>query len=271
MNDTVRFQGKFWIQLVYIFLLPLFFISFCLVYNPFGIQDFYQMVGGKGFAFHLVILSCIQLLILFITRLLLYFISRGGMKWWAYAVWCFGECLVISLFTAMYTSLFFGSSLAYFPALSLSLKFIFLSLIYPYLTLSLIRLSINLNEDKRMESEKKDEHSTKFFDEHNRLKLTVLSKDVLYVKSDINNIIIHYLDNGREKEFTVRCPMKRVESNPGTAFLKRCHRSYLLNPSHVRVLGKNKEGVIIAELDNSPETCIPVGKQYYEALSQMIL
>ena len=79
------------------------------------------------------------------------------------------------------------------------------------------------------------------------------------------------LDNGREKEFTVRCPMKRVESNPGTAFLKRCHRSYLLNPSHVRVLGKNKEGVIIATLDNSPETCIPVGKQYYETLSQMIL
>ena len=84
-------------------------------------------------------------------------------------------------------------------------------------------------------------------------------------------IKIHYIDNGRAKEFVVRCPMKRVENNPCTTFLKRCHRSYLLNPSHVRVLGKNKEGVIIATLDNSPETCIPVGKQYYETLSQMIL
>lgn len=270
MNDMLRFPGTFWIQLVYVVLLPLFFISFALIYNPFGIQDFYQMVGGKGFAFHLVILSCIQILTLSLTRLLLFFISRDGIMWWAYAIWCFGECLVISLFAAMYTTLFFGDDLSYFPALSHSLKFTCLSLIYPYLILSLIRLSINLYEDKKMESERKDEHSAKFFDEHGRLKLTVSSKDVLYVNSESNYIKVHYLDNGREKEYVVRCPMKRIELSPSTAYLKRCHRSYLLNPSHVRVLGKNKEGVIIAELDNSPETCIPVSKQYYEALSQML-
>ena len=48
--------------------------------------------------------------------------------------------------------------------------------------------------------------------------------------------------------------------------LFRCHRSYLLNPEHVKALSKGKEGMIEAEMDVDC-TPIPVSKRYYDSLA----
>ena len=50
----------------------------------------------------------------------------------------------------------------------------------------------------------------------------------------------------------------------------RCHRSYYVNPSHIKVLRKEKEGVIYAELDAQEVIHIPVTKRYYDRLSEML-
>ena len=48
------------------------------------------------------------------------------------------------------------------------------------------------------------------------------------------------------------------------------HRSYLINPVHVKVLRKDKEGVVYAELDAPEVQHIPVTKRYYASVSSLL-
>ena len=50
----------------------------------------------------------------------------------------------------------------------------------------------------------------------------------------------------------------------------RCQRSYFVNPRHVTVLRRDKEGMIQAELDTTPGRQVPVSPKYYEQLSKML-
>ena len=54
------------------------------------------------------------------------------------------------------------------------------------------------------------------------------------------------------------------------AGIVRCQRSYFVNPRHVTVLRKDKEGAIVAELDAAPQRPIPVSPKYYDALNQLL-
>ena len=50
----------------------------------------------------------------------------------------------------------------------------------------------------------------------------------------------------------------------------RCHRSYYVNPLHISVLSRGKEGQIVAELKTAQEVAVPVSRQYFEALSELL-
>ena len=50
----------------------------------------------------------------------------------------------------------------------------------------------------------------------------------------------------------------------------RCQRSYFVNPAHVKVLWKDKEGFIFADLDVPDLPSIPVSKQYYDTIAALL-
>ena len=50
----------------------------------------------------------------------------------------------------------------------------------------------------------------------------------------------------------------------------RCQRSFFVNPRHVTALRKDKEGLIIAELDVQGVRTIPVSPNYYDNLSKLL-
>jgi DNA-binding LytR/AlgR family response regulator len=50
----------------------------------------------------------------------------------------------------------------------------------------------------------------------------------------------------------------------------RCHRSFYINPAHVKVLRKDRDGIMYAELDADDVRHIPVSKKYYDHLSDML-
>ena len=101
MNTPLRVSKGYASQVKYAVLMPLFFFVFCFVYNPFSLSDFYD-IGGKSWTFHLLMLSCIMIGVLALTRLVFSFLYKYiHFRWWHYAVWCFGELLVKSLFFAL--------------------------------------------------------------------------------------------------------------------------------------------------------------------------
>ena len=63
--------------------------------------------------------------------------------------------------------------------------------------------------------------------------------------------------------------MKALESLCEGKGLVRCHRSYIINPSHVKALSKGKEGLIEAEMDIECPP-IPVSKRMYDDLSSLL-
>lgn len=271
MGQVFRFPRTVYPNLVYVVLLPVFFMTFCLVYNPFDIQGFYAGTGGKSFAFHLVMLSCIQFGVLALTRLVFFFLNReASMPWWRYVAWCFFEICMISAFMALYTTLFFGERLPFFPAFSRCFKFSLSILVYPYLALILVRLCMNANEDLRESGTAAAETLAKFYDEHHRLKMSIDPAAVLYVSAEQNYVAVHYLDNDMPREFMLRASMKSIAGNPSCRFLVRCHRSYFVNPARIRLLSRNKMGLITAELVCGGVPPIPVSKQYYDQLSELL-
>ena len=65
--------------------------------------------------------------------------------------------------------------------------------------------------------------------------------------------------------------MKAIDELCQDNGLLRCPRSYYINPSHVKVLRKDKEGVVYAELDEKDVMHIPVTKKYYDRLSDLLM
>lgn len=269
MDSTLRLTRGFWTQVIYMVVLPFFFFVFCMLYDPFRIQDYYDF-GVFSPAVHILLLSCILLVSLALSRTLFYFLYREfTLRWWQYGLWCLGEVLVVSAFMALYTTLFRHEG-TYFPVLALCLKFTGLTLVFPFIFLVMQQVIANKEEDLRNRDLLPDKNLVRFYDEHKRLKLTIAPSSVLYVKSEFNYLKIHYLSAGHVKEYTLRSSMKSLAESAPAQVLVRCQRSYFVNPAHVKVLWKDKEGFIFADLDVPDLPSIPVSKQYYDTIAALL-
>ena len=267
MNTRLRVGKTYKSQLLYILLIPAFFVGFSFLYGPFDMKEYYQ-AGGMGFGFHFVMLATILMAVLALTRLVFSALYKHiPFLWWHYTIWCFGEVFVYSFFMALYTALFKGSGYNYFAVLSLCFKFAYLILVYPYLYLILIQIILNKDSDLNAEPA---ETLVKFYDEHKRLKLTIDPAAVISIQADANYVIIRYMDSDRVKEFMLRTSMKNIENTIAQHGLVRCHRSYFVNPKFIKLLSKNKEGMITAELLHPEVPSIPVSKQYYDTIAALL-
>ncbi len=71
MNVQPRIGDSYRSQLPYVVLVPVFFIVFCFLYDPFGMQEYYR-IGKTGFPFHFIMLTCILAAVLAVA---------GGVLW----------------------------------------------------------------------------------------------------------------------------------------------------------------------------------------------
>jgi len=266
MTKILRLPKDFWHELAYMFTLPAFFMGFSFLYNPFDIKGFLTM-GGFGYGFHILMLASILLLTLVVTRAVLFLIiKKFDLKLWQYSAWCMGEPFIASCFAALYIVLFSKEG-DYFQAMSVSMKLIYLSLVWPYILLALLQVIDNLEEEVETALSRQDNALVRFHDEHKRLKLSIAPSSILYVASESNYVKIYYLESGRVREFLLRASMKSIEGSRG---LVRCHRSYFVNPEHVKVLRKDSDGLIYAEMNLPQVAPVPVSKPYYQSLSSLL-
>lgn len=110
----------------------------------------------------------------------------------------------------------------------------------------------------------------RFYDGRKNLKLVVSASSVLYITAEENYIKISYLDGDQLCDYMLRSSMKSIENLCAEFGLLRCHRSYYVNPRHIKALRKEREGIIVAQIDVEPSRDVPVTKRYYEALSDSI-
>ena len=272
MNTPLRVSKGYRNQVKYAILFPAFFFAFILIYQPFSFREWFD-VGGKSWTFHLLMLSSIMAGVLALTRLVFSSLYKYiPFKWWHYVVWCLGEVLTVSLFFALYMSLFYLKSggMPYFSALSYCFRMGVMTMIYPYLIAILLRIIDNKTKDIETAGREPEEGLVKFYDEHKRLKLTIDPSAILFVGADANYIKIHYLESDRVKVYQLRNSMKSFEADALRHGLVRCHRSFYVNPRHIKVLSRGKDGIIYTEFTRDGLERIPVSKQYYNQLADML-
>lgn len=252
-------------QLLHMIVLPLFFFIFILIYRPF---DTYTYLGSEWFAVHLTIVSCIILMCVSISRLLFYFLPIK-LNLAIYISWCVMEIIFASLFVGLYLWLTLHKDMAYFEVVSSSFEYIFLTLTIPFAILALSLRTYEYNQ-KLSNPEETSVHRMRFYDDRHNLKLVLNPDSLLYISAEENYINICYSEDKKEKTYVLRSSMKAVEELCLDNGMVRCHRSFYVNPRHIEVLRKDKEGVMYAELDVRECRHVPVSKSYYKILSDKL-
>lgn len=106
-----------------------------------------------------------------------------------------------------------------------------------------------------------------FYDEKAVLKFSVKKENLLYIESTENYVSICYLNKGKISKYLLRDTMKKMEESFAGTEIIRCHRSYMVNFEKVKVIRKEKDGLML-ELDEPLQTDIPVSKTYVENVMQ---
>ena len=264
MATVSKIFNRFVPQVLHMIVLPIFFFVFVLIYRPFGVSEY---LGTEWFAVHLTMFSCIVLLSCIVTRMAYYYL-RMQLNYTLYACWCLGEALFAALMSALYIWLVIYPENQYLEVVSTSFKYTALVLAIPYTILALAMIIYEYRN--AAVSNEESQKRIRFYDSKHNLKIVLTPDSILYISADVNYVTITYTDNGKEKEYTLRASMKSIDEVCQDNGLVRCHRSYYINPSYVKVLRKDKEGVIFAEIESASNIRIPVSKTYYNHLSELL-
>ena len=264
MSSVPRLFRRFIPQLLHILVLPLFFFAFVLIYRPFSMH---HMVGTEFFAVHVTIISCIIFASAVVMRLLYYYLPLR-LNYTLYIFWCLAEIVFMSFFVALYIWLVLDKPMPYFDMMKNSFQYIFLTLIIPY---SILALSVRVYDYSNKSAGTDDAaRRMRFYDSSHNLKFVINPESVLYIGAEENYIHIYYSDGAKIKSYVLRNSMKAVDELCLSNGLVRCHRSYYVNPSHIKVLRKDREGVVFAILDVDGVIDIPVSRKYYNSLSDLL-
>ena len=250
--------------LIHVLAFPVFFLGFILIYESRWMMEFLT-VGDQPATISTLILTCILIGVMILSRVIMTVIGKNWRpSWWQYTLWSLGEAFVFACFAALYMALLYGNY-GYFPALAKCLQIIFATLSFPYIVTAL--LFAYIRPDRK---ETAEEDLVRFADSTGRLKLVIAHDVILYIEAQENYVSIHYMEGEKQKEYSLRQSMRGIEELMDKHGIIRCQRSYFVNPRHVKVLRRDKEGFIQAELDVTSTKPVPVSPKYYEQLSKML-
>ena len=248
--------------------LPVFFLLFAVFYEPFGIKPLLTMQNST-YTFNVTMLFCILLVSMSVTRCWLYFIGKvRNLARVEYALWCTAEVLIASLFMALYLSLMLNSAPPYYELVGKALKITASICIYPYM---FIWAGLEAKTKITALLQKSDDTSLiRFYDEYKKLRFVIAPEAVLYIKSEDNYAQINYLDKGKPQKFILRSSMKALEDTLKQHGLIRCHRSYFVNPSFIKIVHRNNSGLIVAELNQEGYESIPISHKYQDKIAKIV-
>ena len=257
--------------LTHVLAIPACFLISVFIYRSAWMVAYLDMGVGR-LTLNTLMLMCIILGVLCASRIPMVACRRYlRLKWVHYVLWSAAEFILMALFMGLYMALMYKNtelavgSIYYFPNVGKCISLLLTNILLPYLFIN--ALFANFRDASPQAQE---ENLVRFHDATQRLKLVISTEAILYIKADENYVSICYLDGERLKEYSLRNTMRAMEALMQKAGIVRCQRSYFVNPRHVTILRKDKEGTIVAELDTTPTKSIPVSPKYYESLNQLL-
>lgn len=251
--------------------IPAFLLFFVLIYSPGWIVQMLDMNAGRH-TFNLLMVMCIILGVLCASRIPVTSVRKhlNHFTWLRYILWCVAEIAAMSAFVALYLTLSArqwqpDGGASYFYTLGWSSALVGSIVLYPYLLLNFLFTILEKPDQPLSEDE-----LVRLHDSMQQLKLVVATSAIVYIEASTNYVIIKYTEGERVKDYQLRNTMKTLEPQLLKHGIIRCQRSFFVNPRHVTALRKDKEGLIVAELDVQGARSIPVSPNYYDNLSKLL-
>lgn len=261
----------------FILFTAIFALVFINIYAPFGVDNWLKEADFQLF-FYSSIVILIGMLVIAISRLLMYLISRKKpIRYGEYALWIIGEILSMALVYALIQRFFLHGQNDFMVILRNSIRITAFIILLPYviywLYLSfkekyvlLEKMSMTHAGNPENQSEIKQGGTWSmipFRDEKGILRFSVKREDLLYLEAADNYVLIHYLDGDKQLKYMIRTTLKRIEEEFTEKNLVRCHRSFMINIDHVRTIRKEKEGLII-NFESPVNVTLPISKTYLD-------
>ena len=276
-------------NLIFLGGLVLYVLFFAIIYTPnYGLSEeatsLSDMVSGSAIVTQwyshqsmcLPICCAIILGTTAISRAILLLATRTArIREGEYLLWQLGEVVFCALFIELFLSLYLHHN--YFEYLPLVLLVYLSVAIFPYaiywLLSELRDRDLRIAEAQRtiVKLRQGDDESAsgmlRFTDDKGVVKLVVNTDNVISIEAAGNYVIILHLGGGRLTRYSLRNTLKGIEAVCTGSSLVRCHRSYYLNLSKVKLLRKAPDG-LYAEIDCEGVADIPVSKSYAAEVTQ---
>lgn len=249
-----------------------FALIFINIYSPFNMELFYKVTRLRFFLYSSgVILTGV--LVVVISRIIMYQLVKRGTELfiYQYIAWSVAEALCMALFYTFYELVIIHDSRPFTEVFKTSASNTALVLLLPYSVLWLY-FSWGDKKNKLIElSEAADPVNQKamipFRDEKGTLRLSLKRSDILYLQGTDNYVTIWYNTQYKVSKYLLRNTLKKLEDELVDDSIIRCHRSYLVNMEKVKLIRKEKEGMMI-ELESNTPVSVPVSRSY---MNQVLL
>jgi riboflavin transporter FmnP len=250
----------------------LFALVFINTYKPFSSGAWYDVSDFVFFVFSsLIILTGMGVVIL--SRVLMYFRARRhAITVGQYGAWIAAEVFFMALFYTIYTLSVNEGERDVWHTFRGAVINTALVLLLPY---TILHLYFSRKEQARQLQQIEEEHEAagrsgvfSFRDEKGDFRLSVARSSLLYIEASDNYVTIWYLNKGTATRFLLRNTLKALDEQLAGDGIPRCHRSYMVNLDHVKVIRRGKEGISL-DLGVEKVPDIPVSRRYAEQITRL--
>jgi len=271
-------------QIFMVLFVPFFALVFINLYRP---LDFDRIDDSFLRAFDISREARVQLITMMmvfggmviaaVSRAIMWlYAKKSTMTYIGYILWIFGELLAMATAftlatlltdtTRTVTELFKNSFVKTFL-----IVFIPYALCYIYFIwqenmreLSALRKQIERDETVLQKA------YVQILDEKGEMRLSVRRENLLLIESADNYVCVYYLNGDKTKKTMVRNTLSRVAEHLQGSRVVRCHRSYMINLEHAKVMHRDKEGVFV-ELGIEGVPDVPISRTYADNIREWIV
>ena len=106
-------------------------------------------------------------------------------------------------------------------------------------------------------------------DEKGEIRLSIRRDSLTLIESADNYVCIYYLNGDKIKKAMVRNTLSRVAEHLQGSRIVRCHRSYMVNLDHAKILHREKDSVFI-ELGIEGVPDVPISRTYASNIQEWL-
>lgn len=245
-----------------------FALLFINLYKPFGVATWFEVSAPMLIIYSSgVILTGI--LVVAVSRIIMYQAVRHGaeLRIYQYLLWVAAELVSMALFYTFYERVILSDERSIADLLRSSVLNTSLTLLLPY---SVLWLYFSWHEKQTRLSQLTDMPEASgqnpmipLRDERGVLRLSLKRSDILYLQGSDNYVTVWYRSQNRIMKFMLRNTLRTMEDELLPESVIRCHRSFLVNMEHVKIIRREKEGLQL-EIDSSPPVSVPVSRTYMQ-------